>query len=551
MPDTYDYTIDMFRYPETFGLMDANGNLQGGILKNGYRIESENPGQTPGIYFRNMIPTILDASDTDYNNRKETELFRFNNNVTINIEYYYDNNSNIVWFYIRYRNKDGGIMSSGIPELSGAFRPSEAYPYDHMQLYYNPFGCDYMDYPGSSNYPHPDVIYTMTIFEQKPQSDFPNVNGFMEMDDVNRHFAMFETHVFDDAGFDAYIKALEAGGNGKDILPIDPEDDTSGPGGGDGDYNPGSDPVGFPDLPITGDAISTGFIRVYNPSGNQLRSLSNVLWSDDFITTIKKIQNDPMEAIISLHSIPFIVPGSPSICQIGNFNSGVAMPAINRQYYSKNLGGIYIPEHWGSALDYSPYVTIDIFLPYLGIRSLQVDDIIGKTIQVQYNIDVISGATVISIMSGKSVLYTYNTNISASIPISSSSYGLLYQSIASAVANTISGATSGGIGGAVGGALGSAVNVALSKHSTVSRGGSISGNSGCLGNFVPYLIIHRPKQSLASGFAHFKGYPSNITGSIGSVSGYTEIESVHLTGIPCTDNERDEINALLYNGVIV
>ena len=257
-----------------------------------------------------------------------------------------------------------------------------------------------------------------------------------------------------------------------------------------------------------------------------------------------------MESVISLHSVPFSVSGSTAQCRIGNFDSGVSMPAVSQQFYKLNMGSIYIPEHWASALDYSPYVTIDIFLPFVGVISVQVDDVIKRTLSVSYNIDIISGATVASIKSGESVLYTYNTNVILRHPISQSSYGPLYQSILGMVGNTVNGAVSGGIGGAVGGALGSAVNVALSKHSNISRGGSIGGATGVLGNFTPYLIIHRPLQSLASGFAHFKGYPSNITGTIGSVSGYTEIESVHLNNIACTDIERDEIMTLLYNGII-
>lgn len=385
-------------------------------------------------------------------------------------------------------------------------------------------------------------------------AEYPEYNYLLDEGVADYYYISTGFSVNTQEEYDDFINDIVDGGDGTPISPILPSDDTSDPGGGDEenpDYNPFSDPIDFPDLPTGGDSISTGFIRVYTPSAGQLQQLAGVLWSDSFANTIKKIQNDPMEAIISLHSVPFGLVGSSVECRIGNFNSGVNMPAINHQFFTLDLGSIYIPEHWASALDYSPYVTIDCFLPFVGVISLQVDDIIGRTVHVKYNVDVLSGACVASVMCGNSVLYAYNTNLILRHPISQSSYGPLYQSILGMAGNTVHGAVRGGIGGAAGGAIGSAINTAISKHSNISRGGSIGGASGCLGNFTPYLIIHRPIQSLASGFAHFKGYPSNITGTIGSVSGYTEVESVHLTGIPCTDIERDEINALLYNGVIV
>ena len=386
-------------------------------------------------------------------------------------------------------------------------------------------------------------------------SEAPALSGDIAENKYNRYYTL--NTAFDlsnQAKMDRFFNALTLNGDGTPITPILPSEDTSDPGGGDDanpDYNPFSDPIDFPGLPTGGSALSTGFIRVYTPTASQLRSLAGVLWSDDFIDTIKKIQNDPMEAIISLHSLPVSIASGTAECRIGNFDTGVTMNTISSQYIKRDLGSIYIPEHWASALDYGPYNTVDIFLPYVGVRSLQIDDVVGKTLSVEYNIDVLSGATVASIKCGNSVLYTYNTSLIAYHPISQSSYGLLFQSVAGAMGNVLSGAVSGGIGGAVGGGLGSAINVALSKHSTVSRGGSIGANSGCLGSFTPYLIIHRPIQSLASGFAHFKGYPSNITATLGSVSGYTEVESIHLNGFSATDSEKAEIEALLYNGVIL
>lgn len=86
------------------------------------------------------------------------------------------------------------------------------------------------------------------------------------------------------------------------------------------------------------------------------------------------------------------------------------------------------------------------------------------------------------------------------------------------------------------------------KHS-VAHSGSISGSAGILGVRVPYLLIEYPNQSLASNYKHFVGYPSNQNQTLGSISGYTEVEQVILSGINATDDELAMIEDALKGGV--
>lgn len=541
-------TWDSFYYADALQVYDKNGDTQTSIISNGRYIGDDVPGQERGAYFTDMMHYTFDFTG-DVDHKTTYTLFEYANGVKIKMDCW--NVAGSGQYNAYYENVNGARITD-INEVNGACLMIPGYTQlDAIEYYFNPYVVTYDD-ATESEFPNPDSIAIYSFWQVKPQPDFPDVDSFMEYEDVDRHFYVITgPPLTNDEQLQEYLEALENGGDGSQILPQDPEDDTSGPGGGDGDYNPFSDPIDFPGLPTDGDSISTGFIRVYNPSGGQLQSLANKLWSDDFINTIKKVHNDPMEAVISLHSIPITVPTISAVCKVGNYDSQVSMPAVTRQFHTISLGSIHIPEHWGSALDYSPYVKIQMFLPFVGVIDIQVDDIIGKSVAVSYNIDILSGATVASVKCGGSVLYTYNTNVIFRHPITQSSYGPLYQAILGMGGAVASGASQGGTGGAVGGAIGGALNVALSKWSSVTRGSSLGGSAGVLGNFVPYIIIHRPIQSLASGFRHFKGYPSNITATIGSVSGYSEVESVHLTGIPCTDAERDEIMALLYNGVII
>lgn len=501
---------------------------------------------------------IFEVSDTP----KTTTLLTLANGVTAELTYTVENDtetgSSIGYRLVgevKYKGKDGReILPSDSVNVYSNYRDSpDMY---HVKFYYIPAHITY-----DNNGQVPDTGLTgagIDIF-----GSLSGLNPYIGLDshpprhsdmDINDYLKYYNgsglCHVYNWEEFADRYDKIEKGGDDTPISKEDPDDDTSDPDPGKPDYDPTEDPVPFPDIPEGGDALSTGFIHAYQPIGPQLQALAAKLWSDSFVNTLKKVQNDPFEAIISLHSIPLSVAGSNVNCVIGNYDSEISMPKVNSQWAQVSMGSYYIPQHWGSALDYAPYVTVDIFLPYIGVRSLQVDDIIGKTISIRYNVDVLSGAAVASIMCQNSVLYTYNCNISMEIPVTQSSYGPLYQSILQSAGAVLSGYGAAGAPGAAGAAIGSAINVAMSKQHSISRGGNISGNFGCMAHFYPYLIIHRPKQSLAAGFNHFKGKPSNITTTLSSISGYTEIESIHLDGIKCTQAERDEIRALLFNGVI-
>ena len=98
----------------------------------------------------------------------------------------------------------------------------------------------------------------------------------------------------------------------------------------------------------------------------------------------------------------------------------------------------------------------------------------------------------------------------------------------------------------------SAANAVSSSKVTTQRVGNISGGVSLMDDFVPYLIVHRPIQSLAQNYAQNKGYTSNISAALSSLNGYTEVEYIHLDGISgATDAELNEIERLLKEGVII
>jgi hypothetical protein len=67
----------------------------------------------------------------------------------------------------------------------------------------------------------------------------------------------------------------------------------------------------------------------------------------------------------------------------------------------------------------------------------------------------------------------------------------------------------------------------------------------------PFIIIERPNYSVPDFFTKYEGRVSNKTANLGSVSGFTMVEAVHLDGITATTGEILEMESLLKAGVIL
>lgn len=335
----------------------------------------------------------------------------------------------------------------------------------------------------------------------------------------------------------------------------------SGSGGGDGTLTDpdNTDPVDIPSLPSVG-AADLGFITMYNPSKAQLKDLSDFMWSNLFdLATYKKLFSDPMQSIIGLAIVPVhpTTSGSKNV-MFGTIDSGVAMTTIGNQYVQLDCGSVDIEKWIGSFMDYSPYTKVSIYLPYIGIHELSADDIMGGSINVVYNIDVLSGACGCFIKhSSRGVLYSYNGSCITNIPLTSQNFSAAIQNAVSAVcsgAGIIAGIATGAApvtAMSAAGLLNSAANTALNSKPSVQRSGSLGGSAGILSVQKPYVIIERPNVSVPASVQNYVGQTANITMSLGSCHGFTMCEYVHINSINATSEEIKEIEALLKEGVML
>lgn len=319
-----------------------------------------------------------------------------------------------------------------------------------------------------------------------------------------------------------------------------------------GDFDGTSDPIDFPNLPTLG-AVDSGFITLFNPDLTELQALARYMWTNPLfdISAWKKVFADPMDAILGLSIVPVAVPdGSARPIIVGNIATDVSMKVATSQFVEVQCGSLNVNEFWSAYLDYEPYTKAEIYLPFCGVHQLSVDDIMNKTVEVRYHIDILSGACCAFVKCGDSVLYQFIGQCSSSIPISGNDFTNVINGVLSATTAIGSLVATGGASAPL--AVPSLSATALNAlKPNIEKSGAMGGTGGMLAIQKPYLVLTRPKQAHPENQNHYTGYPSFITENLGDLSGYTEIEKIHLEGVPATDAELSEIETLLKGGVIL
>lgn len=306
-----------------------------------------------------------------------------------------------------------------------------------------------------------------------------------------------------------------------------------------------------------GGGSATGLANLYNPTLAQIKQFSRWLWGSDGLNLdqLKKLLQDPMQAIIGLH-VMYATPttGADRDIQVGYINSGVLSKIVTEQYTEIDCGTVTINEYFGDARDYSPYTQVYCYLPFIGIVELNADDVVNSTLGIKYKIDVLTGCCLAQLTVKKygldAVLYTYTGNCAVQMPITSGNYLSTVSSLLGAV---VSGAAAVATGGAlVPVAIGAAANaIGGGARASVAMSGSLGSNAGAMGIRKPYLIIKRVESADANGYNEFYGYPTNKRVNLSQLTGYVRVKEINLSGTNATEDEQNEIVTLLKEGVIL
>lgn len=334
---------------------------------------------------------------------------------------------------------------------------------------------------------------------------------------------------------------------------------------------PGTD-MTFPSLPTGANAFGFSRLTLYKPSASQLGDALDILYQDSTESTLetiiescKKWWYKPDQYCISL----MISPVDASVTNVknikfGKYDSEVASSYVDSQWQITDCGTIDVPLKYGSFLDFEPHAKCKLYLPYVGLRTINANEVIGGQIAIKYYTDMLTGASVCMVLvsrtgSNNTILYTFDCNLCVQVPLTAMSYSTVVQNLLSAgVAGITLGAgiATGGIAGA-GAIFAGASGIGQSALSAVgssgapdlTQSGSLSANTGVLSYPKPYLCVEMPIPTTPSNYTTEKGRPSNIFMSIGRCAGFTVINNLHIDIPGITDTEIDMIRQAFRRGV--
>lgn len=301
---------------------------------------------------------------------------------------------------------------------------------------------------------------------------------------------------------------------------------------------------------------SNAMFTVYRPSISQLNSFGGWLWNNSIIEQILKMWQNPLDGIIAFMKVyadPSI--GATTNIQVGYLDSGVPAPIVTSQFTTVDCGSVQINETKRNATDYSPYTSLHLYLPFIGIVELDSDEFMDGTISVLYHIDVYTGTCLAEVkctrtvdMPNPTIIYTFSGNASQQLPLTSSSFAGALSALVSAVGGGIAIASGGGVGALAGGV---AIGHSLTHEMVhIGHSGALSANAGIMASRKPYVIISRKHGYDANAYNELYGFPTNKTVFLGNCSGFTRVKAGRLRS-EASEKEKDEIMSLLKEGVIL
>lgn len=246
------------------------------------------------------------------------------------------------------------------------------------------------------------------------------------------------------------------------------------------------------------------FVNIYNPTQAQLVEAANKLFMNFDSGQVVNIS----PYIVSIHKV--FVPVSTDTefqpIKFGKYNTQVNSKVVNQKVARVSCGKVTVPELYHNALDYSPFTTVRIWLPFLGFYDLSIDELSNKEIELTYAIDLVNGKALAEISNDDGVIYRFVGTAYAQEPYHTES---------------------------------------LNNMSTVYINGAYN-----MADFTPYLLIERPI-NLTPSNNDLEGLPTYKVVTIGDMKGYLRCRKVFATDMIATEAEKNEIEALLHDGVLV
>lgn len=306
-------------------------------------------------------------------------------------------------------------------------------------------------------------------------------------------------------------------------------------------------------------------VAQYILTSQQMATLANALFTTDetaieaIVKGIGTMFTTPIEAIVNVAYYPFSLANytytTNHELHIGGWNSHITAPRVESVTKRVTIGSFPISRVHKNYRDFY-CESVQIWLPYIGMKQLDIKRFLGKTLKVEYAFDLYTNQCTAFLLADEILVDYFNGTIGVNIPLTATNYS---QFASSALQLTLSGAgllgTTIATGGA--GALGIAglvpqtINTFNLNNYRESKGSLTSYISGFAPQYVYLLFEELEPDDNEEYIREIRGLPSNYIGTLSEFSGYVEIEDINLVCQEATEEEKNEIVSMLQSGIYI
>lgn len=308
--------------------------------------------------------------------------------------------------------------------------------------------------------------------------------------------------------------------------------------------------IDFPSLTSENPATKSGLYRLVKMDVANLTKLSKFLWSTNPLDTLIKVFSKPFDCIVSLQTLPYNVTANSSTSELKILDYSTDVQVYKNVYTNESLsfGTCECSESFGNFLDYES-TNVSIFLPYIGMQPLDVQDVMDAVLTLVYNVDNQTGQCVALLKCTKnnmdvdSVTYSWSGNLSTQLPLTGADNTQYLQGLFNSISSVAIGSS--------GGVITNSMYPIFNGDKQIIKSGRLDSNTGNLSIMFPYIKIERPIWTRPSNYLDMMGQPYFAEDTLGNLSGLVKVTEVksELNGVP--KESRDRIIELLQGGVYI
>lgn len=305
-----------------------------------------------------------------------------------------------------------------------------------------------------------------------------------------------------------------------------------------------------------------GLTKIYKVAADQMKLFGQALWSQSY-ENVLKIQDNPIENIISVKKFPFDIAGTTKTISVGNVTFNANGDLLDLGIHKIAFPEVIIGGRYKSFLDYDPYTKIQIVLPYCGTYDLPVNIVMGKKLIVEYFVDLCQGDCMAVIKLDGVPTFKYSGTMGVNVPLTQTDRVNAESKAAMQIGSSIVGGATALATGNVAGVVGSvetAINTGLSTYTSQH---TASGTGGL--NAADYQNIkiryYRPVTSEGSNLTNATTFPNKYGHyigkmcmkylKIGDLSGFNVVGNIELNGITASNDIKDRLINKLKEGFFI